>query len=213
MWYWRRQWHPTPVLLSGKSNGQRSLVDYSPWGHEKLDTTERLHFHFSLSCIGEGNGNLLQCSCLENPLDGGTWWAAIYGVAQSRTWLKRLSSGSSSIMWYCQFLPFFQFLPYSLLYVFKCFYVWYMCLQILYLLVELIPWSLHNVFICLLLKRVKVFFIWYKYCYPGFNFHFHFSHPLIFSLCSSLDLKWVSYRHYMCLTRWRNMTYRSYFFI
>ena len=60
------------------------------------DTTERLHFHFSLSCTGEGNGNPLQCSCLENPRDGGAWWAAIYGVAQSRTRLKRLSSSSSS---------------------------------------------------------------------------------------------------------------------
>ena len=59
------------------------------------DTTERLHFHFSLSYTGEGNGNPLQCSCLENPRDGGAWWAAIYGVAQSRTQLKRLSSSSS----------------------------------------------------------------------------------------------------------------------
>ena len=58
------------------------------------DTTERLHFHFSLSCIGEGNGNPLQCSCLENPRDGGAWWAAVYGVTQSWTWLKRLSSSS-----------------------------------------------------------------------------------------------------------------------
>ena len=58
--------------------------------------TERLHFHFSLSCIGEGNGNLLQCSCLENPRDGGAWWAAVYGVAQSQTLLMRLSSSSSS---------------------------------------------------------------------------------------------------------------------
>ena len=57
--------------------------------------TERLHFHFSLSCTGEGNGNPLQCSCLENPRDGGAWWAAVYGVAQSQTGLKRLSSSSS----------------------------------------------------------------------------------------------------------------------
>ena len=77
----RRQWHPTPVLLSGKSHGWRSLVGCSPWGHEESDTTERLHFHFSLSCTGEGNGNPLQCSCLENPRDGGAWWAAVYGVA------------------------------------------------------------------------------------------------------------------------------------
>ena len=69
--YWRRQWHPTPVLLPGKSNGQRSLVGCSPWGRQELDTTEWLHFHFSLSYIGEGNGSPLQCSCLENPRDGG----------------------------------------------------------------------------------------------------------------------------------------------
>ena len=62
----------------------------------ELDTTERLHFHFSLSYIGEGNGNPLQCSCLENPRDGGVWWPAVYGVAQSRTQLKQLSSSSSS---------------------------------------------------------------------------------------------------------------------
>ena len=93
---WRRQWHPTPVLLLGNSHGWKSLVGYSPWDLEESDTTERLHFHFSLSCIGEGNGNPLQCSCLENPRDGGAWWAAVYGVAQSWTRLKRLSSGSSS---------------------------------------------------------------------------------------------------------------------
>ena len=91
-----RQWHPTPVLLPGKSHGWRSLVGCNPWDREESDTTERLHFHFSLSCIGEGNGNPLQCSCLENPRDRGAWWASICGVAQSRTWLKRLSSGSSS---------------------------------------------------------------------------------------------------------------------
>ena len=92
----RRQWQATPVFLPGKSHGQRSLVGWSPWGLEESYTTERLHFHFSLSCIGEGNGNTFQCSCLENPREGGAWWAAVYGVAQSRTWLKRLSSSSSS---------------------------------------------------------------------------------------------------------------------
>ena len=91
-------WHPTPVLLPGKSHGRRSLVGCSSWGLEELDTTERLHFHFSLSFTGEGNGNPLQCSCLENPRDGGAWWAALYGVAQSRTQLKWLSSSSSSHM-------------------------------------------------------------------------------------------------------------------
>ena len=77
---WRRQWRPTPVLLPGKSHGWRSLVGCRLWGPTESDTTERLRFHFSLSCIGEGNGNPLQCSCLENPWDGGAWWAAIYGV-------------------------------------------------------------------------------------------------------------------------------------
>jgi len=87
---WRRRWHPTPILLPGESHGRRSLVGCSPWGREESDTTERLYFHFSLSCIGEGNGNPLQCSCLENPKDRGARWASIYGVAQSRTRLKQL---------------------------------------------------------------------------------------------------------------------------
>ena len=90
----RRQWHPTPVPLPGKSHGWRSLVGCSPWGRWGSDTTERLPFHFSLSCIGEGNGNPLQCSCLENPRDGGAWWADVYGVTQSWTRLKWLSSSS-----------------------------------------------------------------------------------------------------------------------
>ena len=83
----RRQWHPTPVLLPGKSHGWRSLVGCSPWGLEESDMTERLHFYFSLLCIREGNGNPLQYSCLEHPRDG---------VTQSRTRLKWLSSSSSS---------------------------------------------------------------------------------------------------------------------
>ena len=94
-------WHPNPVLLPGKSHGRRSLVGCSPWGRKESDTTELLHFHFSLSCIGEGNGNPLQCSCLENPRDGGAWWAAVCGVAQSRTQLKRLSSSSSVLIPAC----------------------------------------------------------------------------------------------------------------
>ena len=96
----RRWWHPTPVLLLGKFHAWRSLV-----GCKESDTTERLHFHSSLSCTGEGNGNPLQCSCLENPRDGGAWWAAIYGVAQSQTRLKRHSSSSTylisdGLMWW-----------------------------------------------------------------------------------------------------------------
>ena len=105
------KWHPTPVLLPGKSHGWRSLVGCSPWGRQESDMTEWLHFHFSLSCIGERNGNPLQCSCLENPRDRGAWWAAIYGVAQSRTRLKRLSSSSIYVIEVsiaiCIFLPNF----------------------------------------------------------------------------------------------------------
>ena len=88
---WRMKWQPTPVFLPGESQRWGSLVGCCLWGSTESDTTEQLHFHFSLSCTGEGNGNPLQCSCLENPRDGGTWWAAIYGVAQSQTQLKRLS--------------------------------------------------------------------------------------------------------------------------
>ena len=90
---------PYSSTLAWRIHGRRSLVGYSPRGREESDTTERLHFHFSLSCIGEGNGNPLECSCLENPRDGGAWWAVVYGVAQSRTQLKRLSSSSSSTQW------------------------------------------------------------------------------------------------------------------
>ena len=93
----RRQWRPTPVLLPGKSHGWRSLVGCSPRGRYESDTTEQLHFPFSLSCIGQGNGNPLQCSCPENPRDGGAWWAAVYGVAQSQTQLERLSSSILTI--------------------------------------------------------------------------------------------------------------------
>ena len=89
------QWQPTPVHLSGKSHGWRSLVGCSPWGLWELETTEWLHFQFSLSWIGEGNGNPLQYSCLENSRDRGAWWAAIYGVTQSWTRLKQLSRSSS----------------------------------------------------------------------------------------------------------------------
>ena len=89
---WRRQWHPTPLLLPGKSHGQKSLVGCS----QSIGSQRVGHdWATSLSCIGEGNGNPLQCSCLENPRDGGAWWAAVYGVAQSRTRLNRLSSSSS----------------------------------------------------------------------------------------------------------------------
>ena len=87
---------PTPVLLPGKSHGRRSLVGCSPWGREESDTTERLHFHFSLACVGEGNGNPLQYSCLENPRDRGAGGLPSVG-SQSRTRLKRLSSSSTVV--------------------------------------------------------------------------------------------------------------------
>ena len=87
------------TLLPGKSHGRGSVAGFSPWGCYESDTTEWLHFHFSPSCIGEGNGNPLLCSCLENPRDRGAWWSAVYGIAHSRTRLKRLSSSSSINLW------------------------------------------------------------------------------------------------------------------
>ena len=94
--HWRRKWQPTPLFLPGESHRWRSLVGCSPWGSYESDMTERLHFHFSRT--GEGNGTPLQYSCLKNPMDGGAWWAAVYGVTQSRTQLKRLSSSSSMLV-------------------------------------------------------------------------------------------------------------------
>ena len=101
------------ILYQYRLSAEKAMAPHSstlawkiPWMEEpgglqsmgslESDTTERLHFHFSLSCTGEGNGNPLQCSCLQNPRDGGAWWATVYGVAQSRTRLKWLSSSSSS---------------------------------------------------------------------------------------------------------------------
>ena len=83
--HWRRKWQPTPVFLPGESQGWESLVGCHPWGCTESDTTERLHFHFLFSCIGEGNGNPLQYSCLENPMNRRAWWATIHGVTKSRT--------------------------------------------------------------------------------------------------------------------------------
>ena len=93
----RRQWHPTPVLLPGKSHGWRNLVGCSPWGREESDTTERLHFHFSLSCIGEGNGNPLWCSCLESPRDGGAWWLPSTGSHRVRHDWSDLAAATAAV--------------------------------------------------------------------------------------------------------------------
>ena len=127
----RRQWHPTPVLLPGKSRGQRSMVGHSPGGHKESDTTERLHLYFSLSCIGGRNGNPLQCSCLEDPRDSGAWWAALYRVVQSRTRLNRLSRSSNGTrchdlsFWMLSFKPAFSLSSFTfikrLLLVLLCF--------------------------------------------------------------------------------------------
>ena len=92
--FWEKVMAPYSSTLAWKIPWM-GLVGCSPWGSEELDTTEWLHFDFSLSGIGEGNGSPLQCSCLENPRDGGAWWSAIYEVTQSWTWLKWLSSSST----------------------------------------------------------------------------------------------------------------------
>ena len=77
-----KEMQPTPVFSPGESHGQRSLAGNSPRGRQESDTTERLHFHFSLSSIGEGNGNPLQYSCLGNPMDREAWWATVHEVAK-----------------------------------------------------------------------------------------------------------------------------------
>ena len=120
----RWQWQSTPVLLPEKSHGWRSLVGCGPWGRYELGTTEQFHFHYSLSCCGEGNGNPLRCSCLENPRDGGAWWASVYGVAQGWTRLKWLSSSSSSSSSSIDILPFWLTFYYlSFYYFIMSFYI------------------------------------------------------------------------------------------
>ena len=120
--------HPTSVLLPGKFHRRRSLLGCSPWGREESDMTEQLPFHFSFSCIGEGNGDLLQCSCLENPRDRGAWWAAISGVAQSQTLLKRLSSSSSSSILLRVFASMFiSVIDLQISFLFF-FFFWHLCL-------------------------------------------------------------------------------------
>ena len=96
----RRKWQLTPVSLTREFHGQRSLVCCCPWGCTELDM-KQLSMH---ACIGEGNGNPFQCSCLKNPRDSRAWWVAVYGVSQSRTQLKRLSSSSRHLLTYFFFL-------------------------------------------------------------------------------------------------------------
>ena len=92
---WEKAMAPHSSTLAWKIPWMQEPGRLQSMGSLRVDTTQWLHFHFSLSCIGEGNGNLLQCSCLENPRDRGSWWAAVYGVTQNRTWLKRLSNISN----------------------------------------------------------------------------------------------------------------------
>ena len=107
----RRQWHPTPVILPGKSHGQRCLEGCSPWGLWESARTERLHFHFSLSCTGEGNENPFQCSCLENLRDRGAWQAAVHGVTKSRTRLSDFAFTFHFHAWRRKWQPTPVFLP------------------------------------------------------------------------------------------------------
>ena len=102
---------PTPILLPGKSHGQRSLVGCSPWGRKESDMTERLHFHFSLSCTGEGNGSPLPCSCLENPRDGEAWWLPSMGLHKVRHDGATSLSPFTSMHWRRKWQPTLVFLP------------------------------------------------------------------------------------------------------
>ena len=95
----RRRWHPTPVLLPGKSHGRRSLVGCSPWGR-RVGHDWATSFSLFTFMHWRRKWQPTQCSCLENPRDGGAWWAAVYGVAQSRTRLKWLSSSSRVLSWW-----------------------------------------------------------------------------------------------------------------
>ena len=104
-WWLEKAMAPPPVLVPGKSHGRRSLECCSPWCRWGSDTTEWLHFHFSLSWFGDGNSNPLQCSCLENPRDDGAWWAAISGVVQSQTRLKYLAAAAGTIAKVSLFFP------------------------------------------------------------------------------------------------------------
>ena len=189
-----RQWHPTSVLLPGTSRGRRSPEGCSPWGRWGSDTTEGLHFHFSLSCIGEGKGNPLQCSCLENPRDGGTWRAAVYGVAQSRTRLKRLSSSSHLIHSTLDFTIQSQdavfttvFSPFSVSSILRSllwcifiialesfsvfFYIWRMWL--IYLLIE--AWLIYNVLVSGVQHSDSVIYLYINiYAYILFHILFHY---------------------------------------
>ena len=114
----RRQWHPTPVLLPGKSHGPRSLVGCSPWGREESDKTERLHFHFSLSCIGEGHGNPLQCSCLESPRDSGAWWAAMGSHRAGHDW-SDLAAAAAAAAAGLPIIPSERFVSLWILYIYR----------------------------------------------------------------------------------------------
>ena len=162
---------PTPVLLPGKSHGWRSLEGCSPWGRWGLDTTERLHFHFSFSCIGEGNGNPLQCSYLENPRDRGAWWAVVYGVTQSRTWLKWLSSSSNleSREASAKFVKFFTILCKRILLHSQknnkdqkkiCLFLFMLVLVLIYC-IRNENWGIYKTFIYLIHFKVKISTIYY----------------------------------------------------
>ena len=142
--------------LAWKIPRQRSLVGCSPWGLEESDTTKRLHFHFSLSCTGEGNGNPLYCSCLGS-LDGGAWWAAIYGVAQSRTRLKWLSSSSSHTLK--------RFGVIKLCHSFQTFF----CFGNLWIFFKIL------LFILFMLKPITCYFKRINKCFKFLHFNFWYS--------------------------------------
>ena len=155
--------------------------------------TERLHIHFSLSCIEEGNGNQLQCSCLENPRDGGVWWAAIYWVTQSWTRLKRFSSSSSStvspvtICHHTKTLSYIEYIPNNVHFIL---WLFYFLTGSLYLLISL---TFHSCPHPHWQPPIYSLYLWPCFCFDVFVHVFFFRFHIFFNY-SSIDRHLV-YNH------------------
>ena len=174
---WRRRWHPTPVLLPGESHRRRNLVGCSPWGRWGSDTTERLHSHFLLSCIGEGNSNQLQCSCLENPRDGGPGGLLSMGPHRVGHYWSDLAAAAACF--YISFLTFVLFSSYILFLSFinPTIHCGYSCFKSQISFREIKRWVFFSFAYILFLTL----FLWCKFrCLSGIIFLLVKQLPLIF---------------------------------